>query len=178
MLYGELFVGDIPRNVLRKLINHFRSLGLKLLELHDSPTSLAGGVAIGIFVGFTPLFGLKTLICLGVAYVLRCNPIAAVIAVTLHDVCTPLWPVILEIEYEIGSWILKLLHAAPEVTGAKEFHISDFMKWTTFLGIGLPMLLGSLFLSAPSALISYLVTYPIFKRRAIRRAALLEAESP
>ena len=52
------------------------------------------------------------------------------------------------------------------------------MKWTTFLGIGLPLLLGSLFLSAPSALISFLITYPIFKRRAVRRAALLEAESP
>ncbi len=171
-------MSGISRNVFRRLINRFRSLGLKLLELHDSPTSLAGGVAIGIFVGFTPLFGLKTLICLGVAYVLRFNPIAAVIAVTLHDVCTPLWPVILEIEYEIGSWILKLLHTTPEISDAKEFHISDLMKWTTFLGIGLPMLLGSLFLSAPSALISFLITYPIFKRRAVRRASLLEAESP
>lgn len=169
---------DIPSNVFRKLINHFRSLGLKLLELHGSANSLAGGVAIGIFVGFTPFFGLKTLICLGVAYILRCNPIAAVITVTLHDVCTPLWPVILEIEYQIGSWILNLLNIAPNMTGAKSFQFSDLMEWKTFLDIVLPMLLGSLFLSAPSALISYLVTYRIFKRREVRRAALVEAESP
>ena len=165
-------------SVIRKLINYFQSLVAKLLGLHDSPTSLAGGVAIGIFVGFTPLFGLKTLLCLGAAYLLRCNPIAAVIAVTLHDVCAPIWPVILEIEYEIGLWILKVLHCAPEVTEIREFHMRDFMKWTTFLGIGLPMLVGSLFLSAPSALISYFAVYPVFKRRADRRAAMIEAESP
>ena len=165
-------------SVFQKLINYFKSLVVKLLGLHDSPTSLAGGVAIGIFVGFTPLFGLKTLICLGLAYVLRCNPIAAVIAVTLHDVCAPIWPVILEMEYEIGTWILKMFHMAPEVTEMREFHIRDFMKWTTFLGIGLPLLIGSLFLSAPSAAITYLLVYPVFKKRLERRAAMVEADSP
>lgn len=165
-------------SVFQKLINYFKSLVVKLLGLHDSPTSLAGGVAIGIFVGFTPLFGLKTLICLGLAYVLRCNPIAAVIAVTLHDVCAPIWPVILEMEYAIGIWILKMFHMAPAVTEMREFHIRDFMKWTTFLGIGLPLLIGSLFLSAPSAAITYLLVYPVFKKRLERRAAMVEADSP
>jgi Uncharacterized protein conserved in bacteria (DUF2062) len=39
-----------------------------------------------MFIGFTPLFGVKTLLSLGVAYLLRCNPIAAVIAVSLHHI--------------------------------------------------------------------------------------------
>ena len=33
---------------------------LKLLAIRDTPEAIAGGVAIGIFFGFTPLFGLKT----------------------------------------------------------------------------------------------------------------------
>lgn len=73
----------------KKIAGYFQSLVSKLLNLHDAPHSLAGGVAIGMFMGFTPFFGLKTLLCIGAAYVFRCNPIAAVIAVSLHDVVTP-----------------------------------------------------------------------------------------
>ena len=78
-----------------------------MVTLKDTPHAIAGGVAIGVFIGFTPLFGIKTLLSLGAAYLLRCNPIAAVIAVSLHDVVTPLWPVLLRLEYDIGFWLLE-----------------------------------------------------------------------
>ena len=91
---------------MRKLVDHIKSLGARLVTLRDTPHAIAGGVAIGVFIGFTPLFGIKTLLSLGVAYLLRCNPIAAVIAVSLHDVVTPLWPVLLRLEYDIGFWVL------------------------------------------------------------------------
>ena len=141
----------------------------KLLDLHDAPHALAGGVAIGMFIGFTPLFGLKTLLCLAAAYLLRCNPIAAVIAVSLHDVVTPFWPVLLELEYKIGWEVLGWLHEAPAAPPSLHFHMHDVMQWTTFLGVGLPMLVGSMFLSAPAALVAYWLTLPVFRRRAERR---------
>lgn len=153
----------------KKIVLYFRSLVAKLLNLHDAPHSLAGGVAIGMFMGFTPLFGLKTLLCVGTAYVLRCNPIAAVIAVSLHDVVTPIWPVLLEIEYAIGSRILGFFDGVPHPVSVTDFHIHDLMKWTTFFSVGLPMLLGSLFLSAPAAAISYAVMLRVFIRRERRR---------
>jgi len=155
--------------VLEKLTAHFRSLREKLLDLHDAPHALAGGVAIGMFIGFTPLFGLKTLLCLAVAWALRCNPIAAVIAVSLHDVVTPFWPVLLELEFKIGWEVLALLHESPPAPPSMHFHIRDVMQWTTFLGVGLPMLVGSMFLSAPAAFIAYWLTLPVFRRRAERR---------
>lgn len=151
-----------------KLAAHFRSLREKLLNLRDAPHALAGGVAIGMFIGFTPLFGLKTLLCLAAAYLLRCNPIAAVISVSLHDVVTPLWPVLLEIEYRIGWLVLGLLHETPPASASMHFHIRDVMQWTTFFGLGFPMLVGSMFLSAPAAAIAYWLTLPVFKRRAAR----------
>ena len=163
----------------RKLASYFRSLATKLLELHDSPTSLAGGVAIGMFVGFTPLFGVKTLICLGLAYLFRCNPIAAVLAVTLHDVVTPVWPILLDIEYSIGRWVLSHFHKISAPTHLHHFHLREMLKWTTFLGMGLPLLVGSIFLSTPAAFLSYAIMLPVFKRRAKRQAvAVEEAESP
>lgn len=160
----------------KKIAGHFRSLVSKLLNLHDAPHSLAGGVAIGMFMGFTPLFGLKTLLCVGVAYLLRCNPIAAVIAVSLHDVVTPVWPVLLEFEYAIGSRLLGFFDGVAHPASVTEFHIHELMKWTTFFTIGLPMLLGSLFLSAPAAALSYAVMLPIFKKRERRRLERQQGE--
>ena len=153
----------------KKIAVYFSSLVSKLLNLHDAPHSLAGGVAIGMFMGFTPLFGLKTLLCVGAAYIFRCNPIAAVIAVSLHDVVTPFWPVLLEIEYAIGSKLLGFFDGVAHPASVTEFHIHELMKWTTFFTIGLPMLLGSMFLSAPAAAVSYAVMLPVFKRRERRR---------
>ena len=153
----------------KKIAGYFRSLVSKLLNLHDAPHSLAGGVAIGMFMGFTPLFGLKTLLCIGAAYILRCNPIAAVIAVSLHDVVTPFWPVLLEIEYAIGSRLLGFFDGVPHPVSVMDFHFHDLMKWTTFLTVGMPMLIGSIFLSAPAAALSYALMLPVFKTRERKR---------
>ena len=155
--------------MINKLAAHFQSLREKLLNLRDAPHALAGGVAIGMFIGFTPLFGMKTLLCLALAYLLRCNPIAAVISVSLHDVVTPFWPVLLEIEYKIGWDFLSWIKEAPPQPPSLHFHLRDVMQWTTFLGVGLPMLIGSLFLSTPAAFVAYWLTLPVFRRRAERR---------
>jgi len=162
--------------VFKKIARYFSSLVSKLLDLHDAPHSLAGGVAIGMFMGFTPLFGLKTLLCVGTAYIMRCNPIAAVIAVSLHDVVTPVWPVLLEIEYGIGSRILGFFDGVAHPVSVTDFHIHELMKWTTFFTVGLPMLVGSLFLSAPAAAIAYAVMFPVFKRRERRRLERQQGE--
>jgi hypothetical protein len=155
--------------VFKKLVGYFYSLTAKLMQLHDSPHSLAGGIAIGMFMGFTPLFGLKTLLCIGAAYLLRCNPIAAVIAVSLHDVVTPFWPVLLGVEYKIGWQVLRFFHEEPKHLLVDHFHVSEVMHWTTFFGVGLPLLVGSMFLSAPAAVASYAVMLQFFKRREKRR---------
>jgi len=59
--------------------------GGKLFVIKDTPQSIALGAAIGVFLGFTPLFGLKTLLALLLAALFRVNKIAAVVAVSLHD---------------------------------------------------------------------------------------------
>lgn len=156
---------------MKKIFRYFASLGHKLLELHDTPHSIAGGVAIGMFIGFTPLFGLKTLLCLGLAYALRCNPIAAVVAVSLHDIVTPFWPVLLKIEYDIGAFILTWIHEAPPAMADHHFHLKELMKWTTFLHVGLPLLVGSVFLSTPAAILAYTGMLSFLQFREKRRAA-------
>ena len=150
---------------MKKLVSHIKGLGAKLVTLRDTPHAIAGGVAIGVFIGFTPLFGVKTLLTLGVAYLLRCNPIAAVIAVSLHDVVTPLWPVLLRLEYDIGYWVLSNPHHFPPQMEIHHIHVSELLEWTTFFHIGLPLLVGLIFLAAPAAAIFYFVLLPILKSR-------------
>ena len=79
---------------------------MTLMAIADTPHSIALGSAIGIFFGFTPLYPLKTLLSIAVAWVFRCNKIAAAIAVTLHDVLIWAMPAIYVAEYHLGCWSL------------------------------------------------------------------------
>lgn len=148
-----------------KIVDHLRGLWTKLIGLKDSPHAIAGGVAIGVFVGFTPLWGVKTLLSLGLAYLLRCNPIAAVIAVSLHDVLTPFAPVFMRWQYDLGFWLLNNHHFPPSLDVHSKIHLGEMLKWTTFFHVGLPLLIGSLFFSAPGAVIAYFLTLGIMLRR-------------
>ena len=79
---------------------------MTLMTIADTPHSIALGSAIGIFFGFTPLYPLKTLLSIAVAWIFRCNKIAAAIAVTLHDVLIWAMPAIYVAEYQFGCWSL------------------------------------------------------------------------
>jgi len=86
----------------------------QLLQLKDRPHAIALGTAIGMFFGFIPLWGFKTLLALGVSRLLRANLLATAIAATLHDVALPLLPLLLRWEYDIGYWILSHLVNFPD----------------------------------------------------------------
>jgi len=156
---------------MKRLSAYFASLGRRLLELRDTPHAIAGGVAIGMFIGFTPLFGFKTLLCLGLAYLFRCSKIAAVIAVSLHDIVTPIWLILPKIEYDLGVFMMSGFHSIPSALHPLKFHFEDFWKWTTFRTIGLPMLAGSMLVSTPIAVITYIGMLRFLQYREKKRAA-------
>src|ERR1700732_121369 len=75
---------------------------MTLMAIKDTPHSIALGSAIGIFFGFTPLWTLKTLLSIAVAWICRCNKLAAAMAVTLHDVLIFVMPAVYFAEYTLG----------------------------------------------------------------------------
>src|SRR5438876_9236823 len=118
---------------------------MTLMTIADTPHSIALGSAIGIFFGFTPLWTMKTLLSIGVAWVFKSNKIAAAIAVTLHDIILPLMPAIYFWQYRIG---MRVLHGRPEHRAA--FHhvtIWDYLHSDVFVRLIWPTLVGSLFLA-------------------------------
>ncbi|PZR75780.1 MAG: hypothetical protein DLM73_04360 [Chthoniobacterales bacterium] len=122
---------------------------MTLMALPDTAHAIALGSAIGMFFGFTPLFGLKTLLSLAVAWLLKGNKIASFISVTLHDIILPFWPAIFLWEYRMGMWALH--RRIPERAGFRHVALRDYMEWTTFFTVGQPLLVGSLFLALPAA---------------------------
>src|SRR5437660_1145134 len=95
-----------PPSGFQRLKSWFGGLYARLLAIEDTPHSIALGMAIGIFFGFTPLLSMKTLLSIGVAWLCKSNKIAAAISVTLHDVLLPLMPAIYWWEYKTGFWAL------------------------------------------------------------------------
>jgi uncharacterized protein (DUF2062 family) len=135
---------------------------MTLMTIADTPHSIALGSAIGIFFGFTPLWSLKTLLSIAVAWVCRCNKIAAAIAVTLHDALIFVMPAIYFAEYKVGCWALHRPLPAHRV----RFHFSfyDYRNVDVFFRLVWPAMVGSLFLAIPSAIFVYFLVRILLSR--------------
>jgi len=145
---------------------------MTLMTMADSPHSIALGSAIGIFFGFTPLYPLKTLLSIAVAWVFRCSKIAAAIAVTLHDVLIWAMPAVYFGEYRLGCWVLHR-NAAHRIR-LRQFGLRDYLDWHIFSRMVWPAFwpafVGSLFLAVPSAIVIYLVMRMLISRARAPRA--------
>lgn len=137
----------------RRIKRWMRAHHMTIMTLPDTPHSIALGAAIGMFFGFTPLFTLKTVLAFLITWLCRANKTAAVITVTLHDVLLPLVPAMFFWQYKLGMWAL--YHRLPQRPGFRRVALSDFMEWTTFLTVGRPILVGSLFFAVPAGLLVY-----------------------
>src|SRR5438045_4783260 len=137
----------------RRLKRWMRAHHLTLMTLPDTPHNIALGAAIGMFFGFSPLFGLNTVLAFLVTWAFKANKTAAVITVQLHDILLPMVPAMFFWQYKLGMWAL--YHRLPQRAGFRRVSLSDFMEWTTFLTVGRPILIGSLFFAVPAALLVY-----------------------
>ena len=135
---------------------------MTLVTMNDTPHSVALGSAIGIFFGFVPVYPLKTLFSIAVAWICRCNKIAAAIAVTLHDVLIFVMPAVYFAEYKMGCWAL---HRPPPAHRIRfHFALHDYLHWDFFQRLFWPAFVGSLFLAIPSAIAIYCVMRLLISR--------------
>jgi len=142
----------------------------ELLDAKDAPHSVAGGTSIGVFFGFIPIFGLKTVSAMGVSLATRCSVVASVIGVSLHDILIPVWPLILRFQFQIGFWLLSHPHHFAPPLKKDDFRFSEIFQWDNFVDIGLPLLVGGVVFAIPFSVISYGVVLLIMKWRQKRRA--------
>jgi uncharacterized protein len=147
-------------------------LHFRLVTIEDTPHSIALGVAIGIFFGFTPLWSLKTLLSIAVAWVCKSNKIAAAISVQLHDLILPFMPAIYLWEYKFG--FLAMHGYLPQRIHFSTLEFSDYFHWEMFFSVGRPLLIGSLIVGLPSAAIVYFICRGVVTSHRATRAGQQE----
>jgi uncharacterized protein (DUF2062 family) len=161
-LIGERSEGPRLPDFLQRKKQWLADHHMTLMTMADTPHSIALGSAIGIFFGFTPLWSLKTLLSIAVAWICRCNKIAAAIAVTVHDVLIFVMPAIYFAEYKVGCWMLQRPPPAHRIRF--HFGLHDYLHWDVFLRVVWPAFIGSLFLALPSAVVVYFVMRMLISR--------------
>jgi uncharacterized protein len=163
---------DLPASFLMTPLAWLRAQGSQLLALKDTSHAIAMGLAIGMFFGLVPLWGLKTLLAIGMARLLHANLVAAAIAVTLHDIILPVMPLLLRWEYQIGYWLLSHPHELPPSMRLLQHSPAAWFHWSTFLTVGRPLLVGSLVLAAPIGVVTYYLALALIKRFRRKRTSL------
>jgi len=150
-----------PRDLLRK----FKKKGLKrflyedLLHNQDSPRKKAFSIALGIFIGLSPLWGFHTVIVIFLALLFKLNKVIAFAASNISF--PPFIPFVLYLSLQAGAWI----------TGRElNFSISEIDENFELIRNLQTYIIGSLTLSSLAATVLGFLAYiflTIFSRKKI-----------
>jgi hypothetical protein len=140
----------------------YKRFVVRLLKLNNSPHEIALGVAIGVFIGILPVYGLHTVLVIIAAILVRpANKIAIFLGTSIS--LPPTVPLITWAGYEIGRRIL----------GGN----LEALNWTVFKNITLgkvylyyqPLFLGSVILGLACSVIFYFLVSFLARRLSLRR---------
>lgn len=142
------------RKKIRKI--SFKNLYKKIIGIHDSPEKIARGVAIGVFWGIMPTFGLAILFSIPTAFFLRANKFASIISTFISNPLTT--PIFYTFGYTIGQYILN----SPEIESPSFFW--RIIRLENLWAISKSLLLGNTLLATIMALSFYIITLRIVQR--------------
>jgi hypothetical protein len=123
-----------------------------VLHLDDEPWKIAGGLAAGVFIAFTPYYGVHTLLALTLAYLFRLNLAAAVAGAWL--VIPPAIPFVMAFCLKLG-WLLVGRPAAH--SGVKG--VSAAALWSRLAPHLWPLVVGTTVVGVVAAVLAYGITY-------------------
>jgi hypothetical protein len=137
--------------------------------LHVDEFALARGIAVGLFVGFTPTVGIQTFMMLAGSLAFRANFFAAFI---VSNVSNPLTMAPLYYGFNrLGQWLIDQLPISPASTVTT---LGDEIAHET-----VAMVLGSLVIATPAAALGYFVFLWLWRRLGLHlpvRRALGDAD--
>ena len=143
------------RNLLKCVKKFQRSLRL-LWELEGTPAERARGIAVGVFSGCFPFFGLQSLMGVCLASLLKGNHLLAVIGTWISNPVTyiPLY----WFNYKIGSFFLLREREINNFSGLTQRDI-----WNQGWIVSSRIFFGSVIVGVLSGLIFGLISYIFFK---------------
>lgn len=152
----------------------FRQSFRRLLAVDDPPERTALAFAVGVFIAFTPLLGLHTILATLVAFVFRFNKLAIYVGTFLNNPVT-LVPIVAA-SYAVGALLLgrplrlpgvgwRLL-THPHPFAAAYWHALSRHLWD----IVVPFSAGGLVFAVVCSLAAYPVTLKLLRANAKRKA--------
>ena len=167
-----------------------RYLTYRIRRLPDPAYKISRGIACGVFVCFTPLFGLHFLIAVGLAWLIGGNMLAALLATFVGNPVT--FPIIAGLAVEVGNMILGRENALPlnkvfdafsrvsvelwfnlrAVFTGQPVHWSDMDRFFDF--VFLPYLIGGLGPGILAGVTAYTLSRPVISAYQRARIARLK----
>jgi uncharacterized protein len=163
----------------------------RLRRLPDRPHRIARGIFAGIFVSFSPLFGFHFILAALVAWAIRGNILASLIATFFGNPIT--FPIIMSVSVELGNWMLGQPGGMqiPQVVAAfsrasvemwhniASLFTDDVAHWTSlgrfFHRVFLPYLVGGLIPGFIAGMAGYYLSLPLIGAYQKRRAKKIRA---
>lgn len=121
-----------PRGGWRRAV---RYVGHRLQRLPDPAHKISRGIAAGVFTSFTPLFGMHFFIAAFLAWAMRGNIIASLLATFFGNPLT--FPLIAAISMELGSLMLGY-RGVPLPLVLEAFSNASVSLWQNFVAIFTP----------------------------------------
>lgn len=135
----------------------------KILSLDSHPRHIATGFAVGVFISFTPFFGIHTPMAIAAAFLFRLNKLTCITGAWIN---TPITIVpVLGLSYKLGR---VLLGRPPG-----ELKIRD-LEWLTLKKHAASLILGSSIIGFIIAIAAYFICYWLIVRFRKRDEALDE----
>lgn len=147
----------------------------KVLHADDPPHRLALGIAVGMFVTFTPLIGFQMLLSVFLAWMLRANKLVGVplvwisnpaTAIPIYYPCYRLGCVLLGGEVDNAKWTeWQELQADPATT----WGITIKFWWEGLMDIIPPLCIGCLVVATMLGILSYYISLLAIRSYRLRR---------
>jgi uncharacterized protein (DUF2062 family) len=133
----------------------------EILSLDSHPGHISAGFAVGVFISFTPFFGIHTPLALAAAFLLRVNKITCLTGAWVNTPLT-VFPVLLA-SYQLGE---RILGGTPQKLVLKDLTFEFGIE--LLKSHGMPLLIGCSLIGFAAALVSYALLYYLivrFRRR-------------
>jgi uncharacterized protein len=145
----------LTRSTLKQRV---RAYWQKLSHIDARPDQIAAGFCVGIVASFLPLNPSPIIVATAVAWLLKRNAIAAVAGAATAILFTPLLPLMWLAEYRLGVLILPV----QQPLTLDHVRLRDVLQqgWDIYAA----MLVGSIIIATPVALLTYLVVRRLAER--------------
>ena len=124
---------------------------LRLLRLRGEPEEVAGGLAIGVFIGFTPTVPLHTVLAVLIALLFRKSKLAAALGCWIANPFV--LPFIYVLDYQVGHFMLGTERLSLDLSALSGSYLINLGS-----EIAIPLFIGGLVVGLFSVLPSYFLT--------------------